>query len=212
MHEASPLPPAPPSKLAVVVSSVLFLGLPCGASPQEGPEEAGSGIRSDVMDMPSGERFLRHELLIGAPLDEVWAAFTTEEELKTWYAPVVSADFRVGGQVQSNYSPDAEIGDPGTISVSYVNYVPRRILTMQGSVSEEYPPELRAAGAGLYTLLEFEEADSTSTRVVSWGIGYRTGGIWDEYLDYFVHDAEWTYSMLIKRFRDGPIDWSKIEP
>jgi uncharacterized protein YndB with AHSA1/START domain len=169
-------------------------------------------VLSEVIEAETGERYLRQELIVSASLADVWAAFTTEEGLQTWAAPVVEVDLRMGGSFKSNYDPEAEIGDPGTISVTFVNYVPLKLLTLQAELGDPFPEEIRQAQQRLYNILEFEEVDPERTRIVSWGVGYGKGGSWDEFMSFFIEGNEWSFSMLLKRFRDGPIDWTKVEP
>ena len=48
--------------------------------------------------LPTGERLLVEDILIEAPLAEVWSAYTTEEGYTKWAAPKARIDLRVGGR------------------------------------------------------------------------------------------------------------------
>src|SRR5690349_23708230 len=64
---------------------------------------------------PTGERVLRHEVDIPAPLADAWAAMTTSDGLKSFIAPVALLELKSGGCFCTNYTPGTKIGDPGTI-------------------------------------------------------------------------------------------------
>src|SRR5688572_6761423 len=55
-----------------------------------------------------------HEGIVEAPLDAVWAAWTTSEGLRSWMAPHAEIDLRVGGRMRANYNAQGTLGDrPG---------------------------------------------------------------------------------------------------
>jgi hypothetical protein len=50
----------------------------------------------------NGEKVLRIETIVPASSERVWTTLTTAEGWKTWAAPVVAVDFRVGGTISSH--------------------------------------------------------------------------------------------------------------
>lgn len=192
------------------------LALAALLAPRLGAEEAAaidysSLVHSTVIDMEPGKRCLRQELVVDASLDDVWRAFTTRDGLEAWMAPVVDVDFRLGGTLKSHYDPAAEIGHPGTVTITYVNYVPQHLLTLR-SDPDQWPVEIRGDVEHTYEVIEIEPLDEGRTRIVSWGIGYGDSPAWNELLDFFVKGNAWSYGLLAKRFKEGPIDWTAMKP
>ncbi len=72
-------------------------------------------VRNTSFRGPSGERVLRHEVVVDASLEDVWKALTTSEGLESFMAPVVRVELRTGGRFDSNYRRGSQLGDPGTI-------------------------------------------------------------------------------------------------
>ena len=55
------------------------------------------------------------EGMIQAPVDAVWAAFTTKEGQESWNVAHAEIDLRIGGVMRTHYDAAGRIGDPNTI-------------------------------------------------------------------------------------------------
>jgi uncharacterized protein YndB with AHSA1/START domain len=53
---------------------------------------AGAGVTVEA-----GDRILRAEMDIPAPVEQVWRAWTTEEGIRSFFAPAARVDLRVDG-------------------------------------------------------------------------------------------------------------------
>jgi uncharacterized protein YndB with AHSA1/START domain len=72
-----------------------------------------------------------HEGIVEAPLDAVWAAWTTSEGLRSWMAPHAEIDLRVGGRMRANYNAQGTLGDPQTIENTVLSFEPKRMLSIK---------------------------------------------------------------------------------
>src|SRR5687767_1694943 len=54
------------------------------------------------------DRSIVNELIVDAPVADVWAKFTTKEGCASWMAPRAEVDFRVGGTIRTNYDVNAK--------------------------------------------------------------------------------------------------------
>src|SRR5229473_6766431 len=95
-------------------------------------------IRNTSVTNSSGERVLRIESTVPASPKEVWKALTTVDGLKTWIAPVVSIDLRIGGTLSTHYDKAAAIGSPGTIRLGIVNYLEGELMTLQVKLTKQF--------------------------------------------------------------------------
>ena len=162
-----------------------------------------AAIRSELTESTSGEKILRQSLVLGADLATAWAHFTDEATITGWMAPVASVDLRSGGSIRTSYDPCASIGDPGTIRLNIVNFVPERLLTLQAELPGDARPEWMSEEAfavrdRLFNIVEFEAVDAGRTRVTSWGLGYGAGPEWDQMIQFFIRGNEWSFGQLEK--------------
>ena len=163
----------------------------------EAPEEP--PVRSRVETTRAGERILVHEVTIHAPVAEVWKAHTTEEGWTAWSSPLAKIDLRVGGTILTHYDKNAKIGDPGTNTLHIVNYVPERVLTLRADVSQNWPEVMKEDADKMSNVILFEPIDDDTTRLVSYGIGYRDTPEYDDLMDFFIEANGRLYAGLIQR-------------
>lgn len=150
------------------------------------------------------DRTIRKELVVEAPLEEVWKAWTTEEGAATFFGRAAHIDLTVGGLYEIFFSPDLPYGDRGAEGLKVHSIVPRKMLAFQWNAPSEYPVIRR-----LHTLvfIRFESVGSGKTRLRLDNIGYGEGPEWDKAYDYFVAAWDLVLGRLKRRFTDGPIDW-----
>lgn len=110
------------------------------------------------------------EGIIAAPIDSVWAAWTTSNGLRAWLAPHAEIDLRVGGSMRTNYHRTGTLGDSNTIDNQVLSFEPGRMLSIRVTNAPKdfpFPNAIRQ----MWTVLYLEEAgpDCTRLRVVSLG-------------------------------------------
>src|SRR5262245_42145053 len=71
------------------------------------------------------------EAVVEAPLEQVWAAFTTSKGLRSWLAPNAEIDLRVGGLMRTNHNPKGNLGDPETIANAILSFEPQRMISIK---------------------------------------------------------------------------------
>jgi uncharacterized protein YndB with AHSA1/START domain len=153
-----------------------------------------------------GERVLRHELDIPAPLADVWTAMTTSEGIRGFIAPVTLVELKSGGCYCTNYTPGTKIGDPGTISNRVLSYIPQQMLSAKINLVDVFPPQPRAENT-LFLVVEFSARDAHSTHVKASLLGFGTGEQWDKVYKFFDTGNAYTFGQLYKRFEVGPKKW-----
>lgn len=161
-------------------------------------ETNGSSVTSKILVGSAGDLCLAQELVIQAPLDRVWEAYTSEKGWKAWVAPIVEIDFKVGGTIKTHYDPASSIGDPGTNQITIVNYVPETLLTLQADLTDNWPHFMKEDQARLYNVIFFEALDRNRTRVMSYGSGYRNNEDYRNLMDFFIQANTTTMEKLKK--------------
>ena len=157
----------------------------------------GQDVRSTSYVTSTGERVLRLEVTLPVGAAQAWKLFTTEEGWKKWATPVVSMDFKTGGQIRSHYDKTKSIGDAGTIHLPIVNYLEGELLTLKVILNDSsFDPKVRQESHNLQEIIQFVELAPGKTRIVSSMIGWGNGPEWDQCYDFFARGNEWTYKQL----------------
>jgi len=185
--------------LALIASASMFGSQPAavGVAPDETPSRKKSRISSRVEKTKAGELILVETVIVAAPVDKVWDAYTTSAGFASWAAPVAEVDLRIGGSIRTNYDPKAKIGDPNTNTLRIVSYVPRKLLTLQADVSQNWPDVLKKQAADLYNVILFEEVAPAKTRLISYGLGYRDNKEMRDMMGFFIKANKTLYAKLI---------------
>lgn len=188
-------------KTVLIAVSLLF----AATVRAETTDENASAVTSSVEATAAGDLYMLHSLEIDAPVADVWRAYTTEEGWRSWVAPVIEIDFRVGGLIQSHYTADASIGDPGTIRLHIVNYVPERLLTLQAEITDYWPEFLKSEQDRMFNVVVFDALSDNRTRVESYGLGYTDNQKHRDLMDFFVAANE-QHMIALKNYVEQTTD------
>src|SRR5438445_3174331 len=83
--------------------------------------------------LPSGSRAqddtrLVNEGVVNAPIDQVWAAFTTREGLESWRAAHAKIELKIGGTMKIQVLAEGTIDDAKAVEYIILSYDPMRML------------------------------------------------------------------------------------
>ncbi len=161
-------------------------------------KEPAKRVVSRTKTLANGDLYVAQEMVINAPVEKVWAAYTTSEGWKAWVAPVAKVDLRVGGKIKTNYRKNGSVDDDDANTLHVVNYVPHRLLTLQAEVAKDFPDVLIEQEKSLYNVVTFEPLGKNKTKVVSYGVGYRETPELLALLKFFVPANEKLHAKLIE--------------
>lgn len=187
-------------------SYVLLLVLLCFpflVSSQVDPGKEDSTIVSHVDSSNVENMVLKQSFLVQVPLDSVWNAYTTKKGWESWASAIAEIDFKIHGTIKTNYNKDGEIGDAATITLHIINFVPKRMLTLQAELSAHFPEFMKADEERLYNTILFEAIDPSKTRVTSYGIGYRNNAKYQSLMKFFIQGNAQSYKNLINYLETG---------
>jgi uncharacterized protein YndB with AHSA1/START domain len=168
-----------------------------------------NGVRNTSYEL-DGQRVLRHEGIVNASLEQVWTTCTTADGIRTYLAPVVEFQLKMGGKYDTNYRPGSRIGDAGTIHNEVLAYLPRKTLSFKVGLTDRFPVGPRQAGT-LFAVLEFEKISDHKTKVTISMAGWGSGPDWDEVYEFFNRGNAYTLAALQQRFVNGPVNWRASE-
>lgn len=146
----------------------------------------------------SVERAITGEVVLDAPVSDVWAAWTTKEGIKSFFAPDCKIELRVGGPFEMFFLLDGEPGQRGGEGVTFLAIQPEKMLSFTWNA----PPHLpHARSQFTHVVLRFSEVGGDRTRLTLTHDGWGDGGEWDEAFAYFEHAwLEAVLPNLVKRF------------
>jgi uncharacterized protein YndB with AHSA1/START domain len=155
-------------------------------------------------DALAAERAIDKQVDVSAPVDAVWAAWTTREGITSFFAPDARIEAKVGGTFQIYFDPGAPAGAKGADDMRFLALQPKRMLSFDWNA----PPHLpEARQQRTFVVVRLTPIDDKSTRVTLHHTGWGDGGEWDKAYAYF--DRAWGFVLgsLEKRFAQGPMDW-----
>jgi len=136
-----------------------------------------------------------YETEINASIGDVWKAFTTQEGLRSWMAPLVEIDLAVGGKIRSNYNAKGTLGDDTTIENTILCFDPERMIALQVSrVPKGFPFEEEAKGT--WSVFYFSELALTRTKLVIVGLGYRDDEMSQKLRSFFATANKYSIDQL----------------
>jgi uncharacterized protein YndB with AHSA1/START domain len=131
-----------------------------------------------------GARYYENSLVIEAPVEKLWAAFTDIEVYRQWAVPVSAIDFRLGGAIEASYDPKGHIGDPQNIRNEFIAYIPGRLLVFRNVQAPDGLPGKEDYSKTAKTL-EFQSLGPSRTKVTVSGMGFAPGKGFDQLYTFF---------------------------
>jgi len=117
------------------------------------------------------------EIVVDAPVEVVWDAYTDPESMRAWQVPRVSPfELRIGARWRTSYDASASLGDddPTVIENEVLAFDPGRMLavrTVKAPADFPFP----SAILDVWMVLYLEPVDSSRTRVVTRMFGFTAG-------------------------------------
>jgi uncharacterized protein YndB with AHSA1/START domain len=141
------------------------------------------------------------EGIIEAPVNSVWAAFTTKEGQESWNVAHAEIELKVGGKMQTHYDQSGRIGDPDTIENTILCFEPKRMLAIQvANPPEKFP--YKNAIKKIWTVLYFEDVGPSRTRLKLVGLGYGNDEESRKLRNFFDKGNTYTVKKLQEKFAD----------
>jgi uncharacterized protein YndB with AHSA1/START domain len=156
----------------------------------------------------ASDRVLRAEVVVPAPVDAVWDAWTTGPGIRSFFAPEGRVDLKVDGTFDVWFNPNGGPDERGAEGMRILDVDPGRRFVFTWNA----PPSIRSIrGRRTVVVLEFAAAGERATRLRFTHLGWGEGADWDKAYDYFDHAwGGFVLPSLVRRFAIGPIDWAAL--
>jgi len=137
------------------------------------------------------DRAIAGEVVVDAPISDVWKAWTTEEGIRSFFAPGCRIELRVDGPYEMFFLQDGEPGQRGGEGVKFLAIQPEKMLSFTWNA----PPHLaEVRKQWTHVVLRFFEIEGGRTKLTLRHDGWGEGGEWDEAFAYF--DRAWLTIVL----------------
>jgi len=140
-----------------------------------------------------------HEGVVNAPVDQVWAAFTTREGLESWMAAHATIELKIGGRMKTQYDPKGTVDDAKAIENTILSYEPLRMLSIKVAKAPDTFPFPNAI-KNMWTIVYFTPEGDKTTRVREVSMGFGNDNESKKMREFFNRGNAFTLQKLQKRF------------
>lgn len=150
------------------------------------------------------QRVIRKEIVVNAPVTEVWKVWTTSEGAVTFFAPKANIELARGGAYELFFNLDALKGSQGSEGLKILSFLPEEMLSFEWNAPPQYPT---VRGQHTWVVVQFFPSNHDEVKVRLTHLGWREGEEWDSVFQYFKRAWDIVLSRLKHRLTTGPIDW-----
>lgn len=166
----------------------------------------GSAVTAAFMQPAlAAERAIEKQVVVNAPIAEVWKAWTTRDGIRSFFAPDARIEARPDGPFEIYMNPFAQPGMKGADDMRFMAVQEPTMLSFTWNAPPYYP-EIRQQRTLVIVRLRAEDAAHTQVSLAH--VGWGEGDKWDAVFKYF--DDAWgrVLANLQKRFDTGPMDFT----
>lgn len=142
--------------------------------------------------------------LVPASPEKVWAALTTVEGVKTFFAPEAKVELRPSGAYELYFLPERPEGERGGEGCTVVSFEPNQKLVFTWNFPPSIPSLRKSKAMTEVTVTLAPEGKGTKVSLVQ--TGWKDGADWKKGRDYFAAAWPTVLARLERRFRRGPLD------
>jgi len=147
------------------------------------------------------QRTIQEQLILNAPPEKVYELWTTEQGLKSFFAPKCKIEIKPFGAFEMYFLLNNEYGEQGSEGCKVLSFVPNRMLSFTWNA----PPHLPIARKELSSIVVifFYDAGDGKTKLELINHGYPEGGEFDLALEYFKKAWPQVLESLRKNMNDN---------
>jgi uncharacterized protein YndB with AHSA1/START domain len=148
---------------------------------------------------------LEFEIVLNANLAKVWSAWTTDEGIRSFFAPACKIEAYVGGAYEIYFHPDENEGFRGAEGTRILAFEPMNFF----SFTWNNPPSIPALRWQFtHVSLHFNAANENLTYLKLIHQGWVPGEDWQKARDYFSRAwGQVVLPRLTNMLESGPVKW-----
>lgn len=133
------------------------------------------------------DKVLTKEIVVDAPREQIWHAWTTNQGIKSFLTDNVNIRLEIGGPYEILFVMDNPVGQRGGEGCRILSFLPMEMLSFEWNAPPQFG-DLRSQHTRV--VLQFEELGEKKTAVKLSHLGWGKGEKWDELYAYF--ESAWT--------------------
>jgi uncharacterized protein YndB with AHSA1/START domain len=149
------------------------------------------------------------EMNLDSNVEQVYNAWSTEEGIKTFFAPDCEVEVKLYGKYHIHFFPDNEPGSRGTEDELLIAHEPNKMISFTWGFALSLK-DLRQNQKTI-VLIRFEEVTQNKTGLIFIQSGWGESDERQKGFDYF--SETWGKVVLARlkyRFKHGPVDWNNL--
>lgn len=151
-----------------------------------------------AMPLTAAEKRIDLDVVVNAPVDEVWNAWTTVDGVKSFFAGGARIEPYPDGAYEIYFDPSQPEGHRGADGMRILVFEPKQRLAFTWNAPEEKFPNARKQRTRV--TIVFTPIGEKQTRVALTHDGFGDGEEWDNVHAYFRGAWKWVLGSLEKRF------------
>jgi uncharacterized protein YndB with AHSA1/START domain len=154
------------------------------------------------------ERQIKVSVDVSATPEQVWRLWTSDEGVRSFFAPDSRIEPRVDGAYEIFFNPAASPGEKGADGMRVLALEPPRRLAFTWNAPATMPA---VRSQRTVVSIEISPLDAARTRVTLRHQGWGTGPEWDRAIEYF--EQAWNGFVMPsfqRRVASGPINWKAL--
>ncbi|UCE96776.1 MAG: SRPBCC domain-containing protein [Candidatus Bathyarchaeota archaeon] len=84
-------------------------------------------------------RAIRKEIMVDAPVSEIWKAWTTTEGVLAFFAPKANIQLSIVGPYELLFDLDAPEGSQGGEGLKILSFLPEEMLSFEWNAPPQFP-------------------------------------------------------------------------
>ena len=151
------------------------------------------------------DRAIKLEIVVNASVEKVWRAWTTQEGVRSFFAPDCDIDLRVLGKYDILFAPTAPPGLRGAEGNLILAIQEGRMLSFTWDAPPAIP-EIRKQRTSV--VIRFAQVKPNKTKLSLTHSGWGEGAEWNRAYEYFTRAwGDVVLPFLKYSIEVGPIDW-----
>ena len=151
------------------------------------------------------ERAVNLETTVKATPAQAFAAWSTVDGIKTFFAPDGRIEARSNGLYEIHMNPFAPPGEKGADDMRVLAVQENKMISFTWNAPPSLPETRKQRTV---VIVRFAPVGDTETKVTLHQVGWGDGGEWDKTFEYFGKAWGYVLGNFKKRFEQGPIDWT----
>ena len=141
------------------------------------------------MSTTTNDQAINKELIINAPLDLVWFAWTISERVSEWFAPETVVEAREGGAYELYFIPGNKTG-MNTKGCKITKLIEEKELHFTWKGPDQFEALMNKENELTIVHVSFESVNDTSTKVIVKHTGFKSIEEWTEAINW--HQMAWS--------------------